>query len=410
MVAKLLEKEKDVILTAVAEPVYASRQLAFTRFGVPPSRCYEDADEFFAQGKICDAVFICTQDAQHCQMTLRALETGYDVCLEKPAAASVGECLLIRDTAKRLGRKVMLTHVLRYAPFYRCIKRLITDGSLGEIADFDQTENVAYWHFALSYVRGPWRDMKESTPTIVAKCCHDLDILRWLMDKRCESVSSYGSRFYFNERHAPDGSATHCVDCEPGTRELCPYDAYKVYPERMENFVVGGTARLKGKNIFDILREKKEIISRCVFYCGNDSIDNQVVNMRFEDGSTGHLTMTAFSQDCHRTIAVHGTKGEAYGDVEEAVLHVNRYGGTRETIDVNKFFNEDGVDLSGGHGGGDYYLLKDFIDYITVDSPSVTRTTIEDSLESHIIGFKAEESRLCGGKSIKIIDWEAKNE
>ena len=132
--------------------------------------------------------------------------------------------------------------------------------------------------------------------------------------------------------------------------------------------------------------------------------------MRFEDGSTGHLTMTAFSQDCHRTIAVHGTKGEAYGDVEEAVLHVNRYGGTRETIDVNKFFNEDGVDLSGGHGGGDYYLLKDFIDYITVDSPSVTRTTIEDSLESHIIGFKAEESRLCGGKSIKIIDWEPKNE
>ena len=158
MFAKLLEKEKDVILTAVAEPVYASRQLAFTRFGVPLSRCYEDADEFFAQGKICDAVFICTQDAQHCQMTLRALETGYDVCLEKPAAASVGECLLIRDTAKRLGRKVMLTHVLRYAPFYRCIKKLITDGSLGEIADIDQTENVAYWHFALSYVRGPWRD------------------------------------------------------------------------------------------------------------------------------------------------------------------------------------------------------------------------------------------------------------
>ena len=182
--ARLLREEQNARLTAIAEPVETLRRQAEEQFGVSKERCFSDADEFFARGKMCDAVFICTQDAQHCEMALRALELGYDICLEKPAAVTIEECEKIRDTANRLGRKVMLTHVLRYAPFYGYIKKLISDGTLGDIVDMDLTENVAYWHFALSYVRGPWRDMKKSTPTIIAKCCHDLDLIQWLMNKK----------------------------------------------------------------------------------------------------------------------------------------------------------------------------------------------------------------------------------
>jgi predicted dehydrogenase len=367
--------------------------------GLREEMLYESADDFFAQGKICDAVFICTQDAQHIDMALKALALGYDICLEKPAAVTMEDCIQIRDTANRLGRKVMLTHVLRYAPFYQQIKKWIDDGTLGEVVSINQTENIAYWHFALSYVRGPWRNMEESSPTIIAKCCHDLDILNWLIPSKCTSVSSYGDLFYFNRAHAPEGSADYCVDCDPAVKEKCLYNAYQIYPQRMGNFVVGGTARLRDRNIYEVLDHKEDVIGRCVFRGDNDAIDNQVVNLAFESGATAHLTMCAFSERCYRYIKVHGTKGEVYGDAEEGILYLTRFGEPMETIDVNQMTERT---LDDGHGGGDYFLYRDFIDYITVDSPSFTRTTIDDSIESHLIGFLAEESRIEGGMPKKV--------
>lgn len=393
MFGNLIREDVDVELVAVAEVVRSSRELAL-EFGVRKEMLFDSADTFFEQGKICDAVFICTQDAQHIDMALQAMKLGYDICLEKPAAVTMKDCILIRDTAKELGRKVMLTHVLRYAPFYQQIKKWIDDGTLGEIVSINQTENIAYWHFALSYVRGPWRKMSESSPTIIAKCCHDLDIINWLMPVKCTSISSYGNLFYFNQIHAPKGSADYCVDCEPEVRETCPYNAYKIYPQRMNISVVGGTARLRGEDIYDVLGNRENVIGKCVFRGDNDAVDNQVVNLLFENGATAHLTMCAFSERCYRYLKVHGTKGEVYGDAEKGILHLTKFGESMKSIDVNQLTERE---LNDGHGGGDYFLYKDFIDYITLDSPSFTRTTIEDSMESHLMGFLAEESRLKGG-------------
>lgn len=393
MFGNLIREDENAELVAVAEVVKASRELAL-ELGVKQEMLFDSADVFFAQGKLCDAVFICTQDAQHVDMALKAMERGYDICLEKPAAVTMEDCVKIRDTANRLGRKVMLTHVLRYAPFYQQVKRWIDDGTLGEVVTINQTENIAYWHFSLSYVRGPWRKMEESSPTIIAKCCHDLDILNWLIPSKCTSVSSYGNLFYFNKAHALEGSADYCVDCAPEVKEKCLYNAYDIYPQRMNNFVVGGTARLKDRDIYEVLDKKEDVIGRCVFRGENDAIDNQVVNMIFENGATAHLTMCAFSERCYRYIKVHGTKGEVYGDTEEGILYLTEFGKPMQTINVNEMTDRS---LDDGHGGGDYFLYRDFMDYISINSPSFTRTTIDDSIESHLIGFKAEESRLEGG-------------
>lgn len=400
MFGNLICNDENVELIAVAETVEAGRNKAL-EMGVDADKVFKSADDFFLQGKICDAVFICTQDAQHIDMTLKALEIGYDICLEKPAATTMKDCIMIRDTANRLRRKVMLTHVLRYAPFYQQIKKMIDDDVLGEVVSVNQTENIAYWHFALSYVRGPWRNMADSSATIIAKCCHDLDILNWLIPSKCESISSYGNLFYFNEKHAPEGSAAYCADCNPDVREKCLYNAYQIYPQRVNTSVVGGTARLKGKDIYEVLDNKEDGIGRCVFHGENDAIDNQVVNMLFENGTTAHLTMCAYSERCYRYIKVHGTKGEVYGDAEDGILYVTKYGDGVEVIDVNKLTD---IVLDDGHGGGDYFLYKDFIDYITVNSESMTRTTIDDSMESHLMGFLAEESRKEGGAPKKMSD------
>lgn len=400
--ARKIMLDDEVKLVAIADIDPSSHDWAKKECGLTSEQCFSSADEFFAQDKICDAIFLCTQDAQHHDMALTALRLGYDICLEKPAAVTIDECISIRDTANKLGRKVMLTHVLRYAPFYQFIKKTIDSGDLGEIATINQTENIAYWHFALSYVRGPWRSMKDSSPTIIAKCCHDLDIIKWLMNKKCESVSSYGSLFHFKSENAPKGSASHCVDCAKEVKEKCLYNAYKIYPERMKTSVVGGTAGLVGKDIFEVLDNKEDTISRCVYHAGNDAIDNQVVNMRFENGATAHLTMSAFSEKCYRYIKVHGTKGEIYGDAEDGILYLQIFGQKQQVINIADWIGVKQENLADGHGGGDYYLYKDFIDYITKNSASFTRTTIDESIESHIMGFKAEESRLENG-AVKFI-------
>lgn len=395
---KKIYEDENAQLLAVADPVKSSRELA-REYGVAPEMLFETADDFFAKGKICDAVFICTQDAQHIDMAMKAMELGYDICLEKPAAVNIEDCVAIRDTANRLGRKVMLTHVLRYAPIYQQIKKVIDDGVLGDIVTINQTENIAYWHFSASYVRGPWRKMADSSCTIIAKCCHDLDIINWLMPSKCTTVSSFGNLYHFRSENAPEGSADWCVDCDPKTKEKCLYNAYNVYPKCMKTAVVGGTARLQEKDIYEVLDGKEDAIGRCVYHSDNDAIDNQVVNMIFEDGATAHLTMTAFSERCYRYIHVHGTKGQIHGDVETGILHLTVYGQKEQIIDVNKL--TDNL-LNDGHGGGDYFLYKDFVDYITVDSPSFTRTTINDSMISHVMGFKAEESRITGGMPMAI--------
>lgn len=398
-----LIKNSEHELVAVAEPIPHSLERAYKEFGVSKDMCFNDANDFFAKGKICDAIFLCTQDAQHYEMTMKALELGYDICLEKPAAVNYEQCVAIRDEANRLNRKIMLTHVLRYSPFYQCIKETIKSGVLGKIININQNEFIAYWHFALSFVRGPWRNMADSTPTIVAKCCHDLDILLWLMDKECVSVASVGRLNYFCPENAPKGSANHCKDCSKEVKDNCLYNAYNIYPQRMKHAVVGGVAKYAGKNIYDVLDAKEELISKCIFHCDNDAIDNQNVQLQFADGTLANLTMTAFSEECHRTIMVSGTKGEMWGDMEDGKLHLNIFGQDEVIIDAGKRFNKSGVATSGGHGGGDFYLFNDFVDYIkNENSQSLTRTTINQSIDSHLVGFLAEESRQKNGERMFI--------
>lgn len=402
MFANLLNGIEDVKLVAIADINETNRNALKSKYDKNECAIYNGADEFFAKGKLSDALLICTQDKEHAEMALKALDLGYDILLEKPAATSIDDCIAIRDKADATGHKVMLTHVLRYSPFYACAKKIINDGELGDIVNIDQAENIAYWHFSLSYVRGPWRKTEDSTPTILAKCCHDLDLIKWLMNKKCSAVSSFGGLYHFKKENAPKGSAEYCADCSESVRNNCVYNAYEMYRDRLEHPVVGGLARLKGQDPNKIINEKKDVISKCVYCSDNDAVDNQIVNMNFEDGSTAHLTMTAFSYDCYRLLHVYGTKGELFGNIDEDTLSVNIYGKEKKSVNVNELFNKDKISLGGGHGGGDYYLLKDFIDYVTVNSPSVTRTTIRDSIESHVIGFKAEESRLNGGVCIKL--------
>ena len=390
-------------LVAVADTAKVCRETARDKFHVPSDAIFDSAESFFAKGKIADALFICTQDKDHRAHAVRAMQLGYDICLEKPAAANWKDCLKIYAEQQKTGKKVMICHVLRYSHFYRTLKDLLKQGAVGKIVNVGQTEHVAYWHAAHSYVRGAWRNTAQSSPMILAKCCHDLDILFWLIGKPCESVASFGSLLQFRKENAPTGSADYCVDCAVETRRECPYDAYKIYKDIYKSNApfLGNNSLIRGKasnDVDEILGSRENKFGRCVYHCDNDVVDHQEVMMRFEGGITARLTMTDFTKESHRTIHICGTNGEIEGDMETNLIKVMPFLGETYTIDLTKEFQDFSV-----HGGGDKLLYRDFCEYLGTDKESETRTTLKDSLLSHYMCFMAEKSRLADGKPQKIL-------
>lgn len=394
--ADYIMKMEDVNLTHICDCLDIQIEDAINNYGVKKENCYKDYKEFFKQGKLADALIIATQDKDHIKHTLEALDLGYDILLEKPAATTYEDCVKIRDRANLLGRKVMIAHVLRYTTFYSEMKKVLDSKRLGDIVSINQTENVGYWHMAHSYVRGAWRKTEESSPMILAKCCHDIDIFCWLIGKKCKTISSFGALNFYKEENAPEGSTKYCVDCK--LKGTCPYDCFTIYKNRTCS-IMGSNSVVNGKaySLDEMLSNHESQYGRCVFRCDNDVVDHQVVNLLFDNNITAHLSMIGFSEDCYRYIKVFCTYGEVYGNIEEQKLYIQEYGKELEIIDLTKLCDDFSC-----HQGGDKLLIYDFINYIKNEKSSKALTTIDDSIESHLLCFKAEESRLNKGKSIDI--------
>ena len=223
--AQVPERAKIV---AIADPDAAKVHEVAQQFGIPAERCFHSAEALLAGPRLADALVLCTQDRQHVPQAIPALRKGYDILMEKPISPDLAQCKEILAVARETGRKVVVCHVLRYAPFYRKIKEVLDSGVLGDLMSIQAIENVGYWHQAHSFVRGNWRSKGETSPMFLQKCCHDMDLMVWLTGKSCLRLSSFGSLAHFRPEHAPAGAAKRCLDgCQ--AKDRCPYDAEKIY-------------------------------------------------------------------------------------------------------------------------------------------------------------------------------------
>ncbi len=389
-------------IVAVADLIESRVQEAKERFNVPEENCFLSAEEMLEKEQLADVMFICTQDRQHMGHAIPALKKGYDLLLEKPMAADLESCQAVLKVAREYGRRVVICHVLRYTPFFTKIKQLIMEGTIGDVVSIVHNENVQYWHQAHSYVRGNWRREDESSPMILAKCCHDTDMILWLSGKRCKAVSSFGSRYLFRSDKAPEGATLRCMDgCK--AKDSCPYDAEKIYVTNKNTGIRHGRNGWPCNILADHPDEEKIYkaikegpYGRCVYHCDNDVVDHQVVNLEMEDGSTLHLTMSAFNTRGGRDLRVQGTMGEIIGRMEENIITVMPFGGERYDINVWEL-----TDDFSGHGGGDNRMVEELLDMVINDTPPTFRTTmIEESMESHLVAFAAEMSRKEGGRAV----------
>lgn len=354
---------EEMKVTAVAEPQEEKREAARMRYGLPENRCFSSAEEMLAQPKLADVMVIATQDRQHVEQAVNAIKKGYHVLCEKPISPDPEECRRLQKAAHEYQRIVAVGHVLRYTPFYSKIKKLIAGGAIGEVVSIQAMEQVTYWHQAHSYVRGNWRRTDETSPMILAKSCHDLDIFVWLLGKQCKKVSSYGGLYLFRPEKAPEGAAKRCLDgCL--AKADCPYDAEKIYITNERTGI--RTVVREGKtgdaawpccvltpNDLSEAAVRKALetgpYGRCVYACDNDVVDHQVVNMEFEDGITVDFQMTAFTGEGGRTIHICGTKGDIKGNLGKNKVILTQFGRTPVSFEVAE------GDMS-GHAGGDNRL------------------------------------------------------
>lgn len=368
--------------------------------GLREDQCFASAEEMLEQPRLADIMLICTPDRLHHPQAKAALLKDYHLLLEKPIATRADHCRELAELAETRHRHVVVCHVLRYTAFYQKIKQVIDSGTLGEVASVQGIEQVCYWHQAHSFVRGNWRNEGESACMILAKCCHDMDLLLWLTGKTPKRVSSFGSLKHFRAEQAPAGAADRCINCPV---KDCPYNAVDFYLPRYresgddwpQNVVAFQPTEEK---LLAALRDGP--YGRCVYRCDNDVVDHQVVNLEYTDGATAAYTMCAFTAHGGRTLRVMGTHGELYADLKENTIRVMPFGQEDEVIDVRTLTN----DFS-GHAGGDARMLREFIDLVSGGAPiSPTLTAIGRSVESHLVAFAAEQSRRSDGMPVDIED------
>jgi predicted dehydrogenase len=384
----------------VAEPDPARRERFAAAHNLPPDRVFVDHKALFAQGQLAQALINTTMDQQHVETTLDALDVGYDVLLEKPMAPNPHDCVRLVRAAEAAGRALYICHVMRYSPFYTTLYETLRSGAVGEVMTVTHRENVAFWHQAHSFVRGNWGNSGRSAPMILAKSCHDMDILFWLLGKRVQKLQSFGSLTHFCPEQAPEGAPERCTDGCPHW-EACPYYAPRMYMRDTSGWPISAiSVDTSYEARMEALRTGP--YGRCVYRCDNDVVDHMTINMLFEDDLTVTFTMHAFSHENCRTMRYDGTRASLIG-----------HGGKGElTLHDFRTLSERAVPIGqaeGGHGGGDAGLMGAFVRALAGEQGAM-RTSARDSLESHLMAFAAEESRLNGGALIDMAEYRARIE
>jgi predicted dehydrogenase len=415
-------------VVAVAEP-NAERRLAMAaEHAIPPERAFGEWRELFAAGRMADAVVIATPDREHVAPTLAALDAGQQVLLEKPIAPTAEELRAVADAAAVRPAAVTVAHVLRYTPFFSAVRRIVDEGRLGELVTIHHAENIGYWHFAHSFVRGNWRSQATASPMILAKACHDLDLLRWLAGDRCTAVASFGGLRHFRVEHAPPGAPERCTDGCPAAAG-CPFETVRFYIERADTIGWPVTSLCDDPSPAARLTALRTgPFGRCVYRCDNDVVDHQVVALEFANGVRATLAVNGLTADNTRTIKLVGTRGELRGRLDTGEIEVRRFlpapaGGRPGPWDSDDLGRaamrdderevlhaapapsasaqpDDGQPVGDGHGGGDDALMDDFVarlHALRAGDPVAqleSRTSLAASLESHLMAFAAERARL----------------
>ena len=420
-----LRHPNEINFVAVAEPIEERRNIFKQKHEINEENCFTTWEDILAKEKFADIAVITTQDKMHFEPAILAMERGYDVLLEKPMAVSIEDCKKLVEVSEKAGKILQIGHVLRYTVFFSKIKEIISSGKIGKVANISLRENVSSFHYAHSYIRGHWRNREKTSPMILAKSCHDLDILYWFIGSKTKKISSFGSQIFFGKHNQPEGAPDRCVEGCP-ISDSCLYYAPRIYIDiepLLQALSKGGPTfdkimskmilrfpKLKNHSIFKKARDyngwpvnvisedlsyegkiralKETNYGKCVYAIYDHTVvDHQVVNIEFENKVTAVFSLHGFSHEEGRTLRIDGTKGTIIGEFlisGEKIKLFDAHSG-KETL-----IHQAGI--ISGHGGGDDRLMAAFIHSVKTQNKEAL-SEAREALESHLMAFAADISR-----------------
>lgn len=389
---KYMKQSEKFEIVGVAEPLEDRRELVRELHNIPEENCFDTWETLLARPKFADIAIIATSDALHYAPAMKAIELGYNLLLEKPAAPTPEQCADIANAAKAKGVKILVCHVLRYTLYWSKMKEMIEQGCIGEVMSVHHAECVGNIHQSHSYVRGNWGNTAESSNMLLAKSCHDIDLIQWLVGSKCTYAQSFGSLSHFRRENAPEGAPEYCHEGCPHEAE-CYYAASKIYSINARGWYRGHAIQKPNpteEQLEEMMRTTQ--YGKCVYKCNNDVVDHQVVNMEFESGAVASFNMSGFNKG-GRHIRIMGTDGELYGCHGDNRIYYYSFK-TKETQEINPMSENVGESIASGHGGGDGGIVEALYNYIAEGIVDSKLSEIGISVENHLIVFAAEQARL----------------
>jgi predicted dehydrogenase len=348
-------------VVAVADPQPQRRQRAAEMFG-PQCRTFETGEEFYHhnEGTSVDGIWVISQERTHAELAVPALERGIPLMVEKPLATSIRDAYRICEAFDRNPVPLTVPHSLRYLASYRKVKEIVASGVLDRILHIHAVEQIDHQHTVGYYRRGPGM-YRANTAFLLAKCCHDIDIINWMMGGvLAKSVACFGGADYFKPR----------TDLPKLCTESCPQS--KTCPFFGKEFA--GKPYVVDKDTMAVGQG-----DLCAWNSGAEQVDHQTLIIQYEDGTTADFTLKCFGDD-RRPLQITGSLGTVYAtpeSVELVLYHPAR---------VEKF------DLplpSGSHGGGDYALIRDWIEAV-ISGGKTNSATVHESAEAVAVCIGAE--------------------
>ena len=380
-----LNYPQRIEFVAVAEPNKIKREEFSRKHNIPKEFQFETWEEMLERDKFCDGVVIATPDNMHFGPGKLALEKDYHILMEKPMSKNPAEIMELGRLANEKQNVFLISHVLRYTPYFAKIKEIIDSGIIGEVQSIQHNENVGYYHFAHSFVRGNWNNSDKSSPLILQKSCHDMDILLWITGQNCKRIASFGSLGYFNKENKPEGEGRRFTDY-PEEAEG-PYSPHKLYYPNIGKWPTTAVTEIQTKEAVDKALEEGPYGLSIYGECDNNVVDHQATILEFDRGTTVTFNLSAFSAIDHRTTRVMGTLGDIIADDYLNEVQYRVFGEDKRTIINPKV-------ITGGHGGGDTGLMNDFVSLILEGGEGLS--SADKSVQSHMMALAAEEARLTG--------------
>ena len=390
-----IEFPRELDIVGVAEPIVERNDRHAKTHNIPDENRFVTWEHVLERPKFADMVIVSMPDDLHHEPCIQAMRLGYDVLLEKPMAQSEAECREILKVQQETGRIVGIAHVLRYAPYFIDMRNVVRSGKLGRIVNMQHMEPIEWRHMMHSYVRGNWHDSEVTTPIILAKSCHDLDIMRWIMDEPCDKITGFGDLSFYTRENAPEGSGDRCLSC--AVEEGCAYSAKKMYLRDKERLhAIMPVVPDDPERLNELILHSLETTNygRCAFKMENDQPEHLACAMEFRSGATATFSMDGFTSYHGRRTRLMGTKGDLVGDMD-TFTYTDYMTGEAFTWDIS-VSDVKGYEDS-GHGGGDYRFVSDLLNAIYNRDESLLTSTVAASVESHVMGFRIEQSRKGGG-------------